>query len=408
MTWPQIRARYVFRRRDVRGASAPLASATMKGVSLRDDAEHSVWNPGEDVSGYKLVEPNDFVIGLRSFQHGFSFSEIRGLVSPAYTVFRATGDADPRFFKHYFRSRHFILLMDNLAQGIRQGKTIDYEDFSNHPVPLPSLSEQRRIADFLDAETSRIDTLVDAHRRQIALLAERKVEFARRLTTVGPDAQASTQPTAIDWMPEMGVGCALHKVSRVFKTGSGTTPPSAMRQYYEGPVPWINTGDLRDGPVRHPSKSVTRLAVATFPTLRLYGPGSLVVAMYGATIGRLGILTAPAAVNQACCVLHSPSAVATDFAFHWFLAHRAEVVAFGAGGGQPNISQETVRSLRIPAPTLREQEVVVRLIELQTGQSDGLVAAVERQISLLLERRQAVVRLAVTGELDATTARGAA
>ncbi len=166
MTWPTVRARYIFKRVDVRGASAPLASATVQGVSLRAENEHSVWNPGDDLSAYKLVEPGDFVIGLRSFQHGFSFSQVRGLVSPAYNVFRASIELEPRFYKYYFRSRHFITLMDNLSQGIRQGKTIDYEDFSGHYLQVPPLHEQRRIADFLDAETRRIDALVTLGERQ--------------------------------------------------------------------------------------------------------------------------------------------------------------------------------------------------------------------------------------------------
>src|SRR2546421_3013909 len=102
--WGSRRARYVINRVDVRGEDAPLASATKTGVSLREDLDFSVWNPDSDISNYKLVEPDDFVVGLRSFQHGISHSAVRGLVSPAYTVLRCVKDMEPRYYKYYFRS----------------------------------------------------------------------------------------------------------------------------------------------------------------------------------------------------------------------------------------------------------------------------------------------------------------
>ena len=170
--WPRIRSRFVFQRRDVRGADAPLASATKDGVFLRDDLDISVWNPDSDVSNYKLVEPNDFVIGLRSFQHGISHSEARGIVSPAYTVLRGTEMIEPRYFKYYFRSALLISQLANITQGIRQGQTIDMEAFANLTLPIPSLDEQRRIADFLDGETARIDELVRLRNLQVGKLAE--------------------------------------------------------------------------------------------------------------------------------------------------------------------------------------------------------------------------------------------
>src|SRR5215218_9259580 len=94
-----VRARHLFERREVRGVDAPLASATKDGVTLREESGNAVWNPGDDVSLYKLVEPDDFVIGLRSFQHGIARSHTRGLVSPAYTVLRGKSkDLVPNYF----------------------------------------------------------------------------------------------------------------------------------------------------------------------------------------------------------------------------------------------------------------------------------------------------------------------
>ncbi len=187
----QVRARYLFARREVRGAAAPLASATKDGVLVREDLEQGVWNPGDDISTYKLVEPGDFVIGLRSFQHGLSASAVRGLVSPAYTVLRsASQQVNTRYFAHYFRSAPFIHTLDELSQGIRQGRTIPYEGFANLRLPVPPLEEQRRIADFLDDQIALLDRAVALRQEQGRLLRQRGPQPSPRPRRQGRGGQA--------------------------------------------------------------------------------------------------------------------------------------------------------------------------------------------------------------------------
>ncbi|MFF8989289.1 restriction endonuclease subunit S [Streptomyces sp. NPDC014983] len=373
-------------------------------MTLRSDLDFSVWNPDSDVSNYKLVEPDDFVVGLRSFQHGISHSTVRGLVSPAYTVLRAAPEAEPRFYKYYFRSSLLISQLANITQGIRQGQAIDMEAFQNLEIPLPPLAEQRRIADFLDIETRRMDGLRAASQRQSALLEERLTEQLRQLTTSAghPEMRA----TGVPWMPDMAASWRLHKIGRSFRTGSGTTPRSSDTAYFDGEHAWVNTGDLRDSWVTEPSKTVTSKALADYPTLRVYPPGSLVVAMYGATTGRVGILGVPACVNQACCVLSGTGAVDPEFAFFWFRAHRLEILGLASGGGQPNISQDLVRSLRIPAPAKDEQHRIVRTAREWQDRIAAQRRLQERRAGLLAERRQALITAAVTGQFDVTTASG--
>ncbi|MEU9089667.1 restriction endonuclease subunit S [Streptomyces sp. NPDC048428] len=356
------------------------------------------------MSNYKLVEPNDFVIGLRSFQHGISHSTVRGIVSPAYTVLRQTGSLDPQFVKHYFRSILLISHLANITQGIRQGQAIDIEAFQNLSLPVPPLEEQRRIAGFLDAETARIDRIVAASQRQSELLNDRLVESFRALTTTA----GSERPvaTGIPWMPRMHHDWKLMKVGRYFKTSSGTTPRTSNPAYFDGNHFWVNTGDLRDAAVESPKKTVTDLALADYPTLKVHQAGSLAVAMYGATTGRVGILGVPACVNQACCVLSEMGPVSSLYAFLWFRGHREEILRLASGGGQPNISQDLVRGLRIPAPSRVDQEVIVsrgNALESATARQRALQV---RRVSLLTERRQALITAAVTGQFDVSTASG--
>jgi type I restriction enzyme S subunit len=131
----------------------------------------------------------------------------------------------------------------------------------------------------------------------------------------------------------------IKKISWLFKTiGSGTTPNSQEQSYYDGDIPWINTGDLKDKEIRTVTNTISRKALIDYSSLRLFPENSLVIALYGATIGKLGILTFPATTNQACCVLSHPhSEVDVKFIYYWFLGHRRDIVALSLGGGQPNI-----------------------------------------------------------------------
>lgn len=126
------------------------------------------------------------------------------------------------------------------------------------------------------------------------------------------------------------------------------------------------------------------------------------MAMYGATIGKLGVLVEPSTVNQACCVLAQPEGLESEFVFHWLLAFRPEIVSLGSGGGQRNISQEDIRGLRVPSPELAHQREIVSSLDAEQRRVRAVTDALDRQIEVLKERRQALITAAITGELDVT------
>ena len=209
--------------------------------------------------------------------------------------------------------------------------------------------------------------------------------------------------SGVEWLGEVPGHWESWKISHAFGyIGSGTTPPSNEAAWYdEGEIPWVTTGELRENVITCTAKGVTREAVERFGSLRIYPPGSLVVAMYGATIGRLGVLGIHAATNQACCVLASPASLAVRFVFHWLSAFKERLVdLYAYGGGQPNISQEVVASLRIPAPSIEEQLSIAAFLDRETAKIDALVAEQQNLIALLKEKRQALISYAVTKGLD--------
>ena len=143
---------------------------------------------------------------------------------------------------------------------------------------------------------------------------------------------------------------------------SGGTPSRSNKSYYGGNIPWLKTGDLNDGLITDIPESITEEAVMN-SSAKLNPAGSVLIAMYGATIGKLGILTFPATTNQACCACIQYDAVIQDYLFYFLLSQRNEFIAKGGGGAQPNISKEIIISTEIPIPPLAEQERIVHEIK---------------------------------------------
>ncbi|WP_233903666.1 restriction endonuclease subunit S [Pseudomonas ogarae] len=168
-------------------------------------------------------------------------------------------------------------------------------------------------------------------------------------------------------------------------------------------MPWVTTGELRESVILETKKLLSSNAISTFSALRLHPAGSLAIAMYGATIGRLGILGIDATTNQACCLLTRPNHLHVKFTFYWLLAFKQNIIdLYASGGGQPNINQEIIANLKIPAPGVREQIQIARFLDHETARIDALIEEQQRLIELLKEKRQAVISRAVTKGLDAT------
>ena len=143
---------------------------------------------------------------------------------------------------------------------------------------------------------------------------------------------------------------------------SGGTPSRSNKTYYGGNIPWLKTGDLNDGLISYIPESITEEAVAN-SSAKINPTGSVLIAMYGATIGKLGILTFPATTNQACCACIEFNAIIQLYLFYFLLSQRNEFTAKGGGGAQPNISKEIIVNTFIPLPPLSEQQRIVMEIE---------------------------------------------
>ena len=179
---------------------------------------------------------------------------------------------------------------------------------------------------------------------------------------------------------------------------AGATPSRMRKDYYGGNIPWLKTGDLTDGYICEIPETITDKALEE-TSVKLNPTGSVLIAMYGATIGKIGILTFPATTNQACCACVDYKAVTPKYLFNFLLSHKEEFVKMGGGGAQPNISKEKIISTLIPIPPIAEQNRIadeierlityIEAIELNQGR-------LEQSLKLCKER---ILDMALSGKL---------
>jgi type I restriction enzyme S subunit len=142
---------------------------------------------------------------------------------------------------------------------------------------------------------------------------------------------------------------------------------------------------LNDDLVKNTEYKITKAAFEKHSALKLYPKGTLLIAMYGATIGKTGILDFDACTNQACCALGDSEVLMTKFVYYWFFVNRPNIVRLSYGGGQPNISQDVIKQLRIQTPPLEEQAQIVSFLDTQSAKITRFIQTKQRLIELLKE-----------------------
>ena len=184
------------------------------------------------------------------------------------------------------------------------------------------------------------------------LIKEGKIKKQKPLPEITEDEIPFDIPESWEWV----------RLGSIGSWGSGATPSRTKAEYYGGEVPWLKTGDLNDDYINEVPESITQLALNN-TSVRLNPIGSVLMAMYGATIGKLGIANIPLTTNQACCACIPYKGIYNKYLFYYLLAMRSRFIKMGEGGAQPNISKEKIISTIMALPPLEEQKRIVKRLD---------------------------------------------
>jgi len=190
----------------------------------------------------------------------------------------------------------------------------------------------------------------------------------------------------------------LKKLGEVCQTTSGGTPSRGNKSFYDGNIPWVKSGELNKGLITDTEEKISAEAIKK-SSAKVFPKGTLLIALYGATIGKLAFLGVDAATNQAVCGIYKNENIDSYYLYYYLFSKKPSLVKQGIGGAQPNISQGILKNLELPLPPLPEQKAIVFKIEellsdLENGKQQLQIA--QKQLKIY---RQSLLKWAFEGKL---------
>ena len=335
---------------------------------------------------------------LRPYLQKVWLAEFEGNAVGDFFVFNAKSNSCPLYIKYLMLSDGFTKEADGSTFGAKMPRVSSDFILTLH-FCLPPIMEQMCIASYLDKKCSEIDNVISAQQKRIALLQELKQSVITHAVTKGFNPNVEMKDSGVEWIGKVPKHWEVMKTSLAFNgIGSGTTPSTSKKEFYddEGKY-WLQTGDLNDGMIFDTSKKVSDVAIKAC-NLKFYPKDSVVIAMYGATIGKVGILGIKTATNQACCVLPANKYMVAKYSFYEFFACKPALLVSAIGGGQPNISQDTIRKQKIAVPPYIEQQEIAGYLDKKCASIDSAISKAQHQVELLQEYKQSLITEVVTGK----------
>lgn len=344
-------------------------SAEFGVISQRDFFDKDISNP-ENLNGYYIVKPNDFVYNPR-ISNLAPVGPIKrnqlnriGVMSPLYFIFRVSSNIDLDFLDAFFSTNLWHLFMKlNGDSGARADRiAIKDKIFMEMPISLPTLPEQQKIGNLF----KQLDRLITLHKRKwddVILL--KKALLQKMFPKNGADFPEIRFPEFTDAWEK----CKLGEVAEMY---SGGTPNAKNKQYYGGNIPFIRSAEINSDKTE---LFLTEEGLA-LSAAKMVDIGDILYALYGATSGEVGISKIKGAINQAVlAIIPHKEKYDNYFISQWLKLNKDNITSFYLQGGQGNLSGNIVKELIIPFPTLPEQQKIGNLFK----QLDRLITLHKRQ-----------------------------
>lgn len=361
-----------------------------EGVVPRNSREDNHNQLGADLGKYQRVLPGDVVFNkLRTWQGGFGVSQYEGIVSPAYIIARPNPGVEPRFLHHLLRSDPYIAELTRLSKWMPPSQfDIAWEDLRALPLRLPPEPDQRRIANFLDQQVAIIDQIAQAKMKSIDLWDEN--------LTVQLNLEITGNATAL-----------RHLVTSL---RDGTHGSYAR---VDVGIPLMSVRNLQDGVFQflEDDSCVSEIDYHEIARGCPVEVGDVLLAIVGATLGKCAInqIESPFCLQRSVAVIRCREDRIRARWLLWALRspHVQSQLWEAAGfSAQPGVYLNTVGNLRIPTPSLGEQDRKLRLIEKFEAMTTELTALAKTQVNLLGEYKRSLITAAVIGEFDIHSASG--
>jgi type I restriction enzyme S subunit len=387
--WEDRKIKYVFSERVEKGYPDEqlLVASQNMGVVPKGVYGSRTVEATKDLHNLKLVRIGDFVISLRSFQGGLEYAYYQGIISPAYTVMIPNELIIGGYFRFLAKSKLFIELLQMCVTGIREGQNIDYSKLKNHLIPLPSISEQNQIVAFLDWKVSGINKLINAKKKQIALLQEQKRAVVNEAVTRGGDNWSVAKLKHLC----LNIGDIDHKMPEAQDDGIPYVSPKDF--YSENAIDFDN------------AKKISRRSFEELSKKIKPERGDLIFSRY-ATLGATRIVETDIdfLVSYSCVTIKpNNKKICSRFLYYYFASSLIEEEKrnFAFETTQSNIGIDSIKRFQVPYPIdVSAQQAIVAHLDKQCGNIEKIIEKINTEITLLGEYRSRLISDVVTGKKD--------
>lgn len=412
-TWSEVKAKRLFSNERERASSEDeqLAASQKYGVipqalmMAQNNAKVMLALKGTD--NFKQVKENDFVISLRSFEGGIEHSKYNGCISPAYTVLRLRHEFSyPNYFRYALKCSPFIQALNSTSEGIRDGKTITYDEFGELLVVLPSQAEQKAIATFLDRETQRIDSLIEEKLAFIKLLKEKRQALISHVVTKGLNPNVEMKDSGIEWIGQVPKHWGISKVRYLGQCQNGI---NIGGEFFGHGTPFVSYGDVYNNTSL--PEQVQGLVLSTEKDRDNYSviAGDVLFTRTSETIEEIGFSavcksTIEQAVFAGFLIRFRPDEGNLEVGFSEYYFRNEKLRAFFAKEmnlvTRASLSQDLLKKMPVLLPPIDEQNEIANYLQAECDKFSEIFAETEKTIFLLKERRTSLISATVTGKID--------
>ena len=403
--WEVIKAKYLFSPRNEKGNSTlVLLSPTQKyGVIPQSQLEGVVQvKENTDLQSFKTIHYGDFVISLRSFQGGFEFSNYEGVCSPAYQVFHATKDLSNDFFRYLFKSDGFISKINSLTVGIREGKNIQYWDFSNMLLALPPKKVQIRSAQYLNAKCIEIDTMLSKTRSSIEEYKKLKQAVITQAVTKGVRGEREMKDSGVEWIgeiPEEWNKCKLKNISIDIGDGLHGTPKFDD----SGEVYFINGNNFSSEYVepKFDTKKLCLEESLNYPKPELTEQ-TIMISLNG-SYGKVCLYRYfPMLLGKSAGYITLLPSINRRYVRYYLSSTPAQIIMTLSLNGTtiPNLSLNTLYNFPTILPPASEQAEIADYLDAKCAEIDKLIAKKEQLVKELESYKKSLIYEVVTGKRE--------
>lgn len=367
-------------------------------LSIRDLKSKFVSSSSEKISNEAISKTNMKVVPKGTLLMSFkltlgktAFAECDLYTNEAIAaIFIKNKNINKYFLDYVLKFTDLEKYVDNAVKG----KTLNKQKLKQIEIPLPPLKEQERIVGILDESFSKIDESIKILEQDLLNLDElMQSALQKAFNPLKDNAKENYKlPKGWEWK----------SLGEIANTSSGGTPSRNKKEYWEnGNIKWLKSGELNDGYIDFIEENITEEAIKN-SSAKIFQKGTLLIAMYGATAGKLGILNLDSTTNQAICAfLHKDKNIKflEKFLFYFLFFLRDKIIKDSFGGAQPNISQTYIKNLQIPLPPLKEQEQIASHLDELSSHVKNLKQNYQAQIKDLQELKNSLLDKAFKGNL---------